>query len=78
MNLTNSDNLSYTARRVVGYDLKGQIKVFWKIGVKEAESLCANMGIPFRMSVNKETMIDIIHYERIKNLEIEKKLIIRK
>lgn len=67
--LTNFGNLSYTAQRAVGYDLKGSFCVFWKIGTKEAEKICKNMGVPFSMSINRESVISECHRPKFRELE---------
>lgn len=68
-NLTHVGNLSYTARRAVGYDSKGSISVFWKIGIKQAERICSELGIPFYVTIAKETEIDVKHLQKMRELE---------
>lgn len=77
MNLTNFGNLSYTARRAVGYDQKCSFSVFWKISAKEARRICTGMGIQFHLSVNKETLIPNCHKPKFVELESRGILVIR-
>ena len=69
MNLTKFGNLSYTARRAVGYDSKGSFSVFWKIGIKQAESICRELGSPFYVTISKETEIKEEYLQKMRELE---------